>query len=496
MFFILSGKIVTLKLALRGVLFGSCSLFLVSCASSPPVTRAPGVLDISGSGGVLNSSGRAPAIARVSSEDQPLGDEIAGVKLEVTDFDIPIVKNSRVEFWVRYFSGRGRDVFARYIERLGTMAPMMQPKLRAAGLPEDLIYLAMIESGFTMQARSPAGAVGPWQFMRGTGKMYGLRSDWWVDERRDPVKSTDAAIRFLGYLYNEFQDWELACAAYNGGPGRISKGIARYDTRDYWELARRRAIRPETVDYVPKMMAAAIITKNAAAFGFNPPEYDNSWKDTKTVTLDYPEDIYTIARHAGVSSRTLRYLNPELLHQATPPVKGYRLRLHSQEAVNNVVAAIANGELGKYRGFKTYAIRRGDTISGIASRFGVATQPILALNGISSAQRLRLGQVLILPISRSGQTIVSKVSAPRRAVASRTASGSRNSISNTAKAVAKAAKPHVVYVVKQGDTLYGISRRYDVSVQQLKRWNDISAHKSLRPGRQLRLYVRNDQSTI
>ena len=231
------------------------------------------------------------------------------------------------------------------------------------------------------------------------------------------------------------------------------------------------------------MMAAAIITKNAAAFGFVPPETDGVWTETKSVMLNYPEDIHTIARHAGMTSRALRYLNPELLHQTTPPLKGYRLRVHSQDAVNNILAAIESGDIGKYRGFKTYAVRRGDTLSGVASRFGVAANPIMALNGISSARRLRPGQVLILPISRfgGGETIVSKASAPRRLA------------SEPVRAVKN---PHLVYTVKSGDTLYGISRRHNVSVQQLKHWNAISGHKNLRPGRQLRLYVKNDQPTI
>ena len=172
------------KTALRYALIGSCSFLLVSCASAPTVSRAPGALDITGSGGILGTSGRASPAPRLGESDEPLGDEIAGVRLDVTEFDIPMASNARVEFWVKYFSGRGRDVFAQYIERLGKMAPMILPKLRNAGMPEDLIYLAMIESGFSMQAHSPVGAVGPWQFMRGTGRMFGLRADWWVDERR------------------------------------------------------------------------------------------------------------------------------------------------------------------------------------------------------------------------------------------------------------------------------------------------------------------------
>lgn len=463
------------------------SALFTACASLKP-ERGPGVFDVSGQGGVLGTT--ATSVKPISNEgDEPLGGEIAGVKLDVTQFDIPVTKNSRVEFWVRYFSGRGRNLFADYIERLGKMWPLMVPKLKEAGLPQDLVYLAMIESGFSTTARSWAGAVGPWQFMKGTSRLYGLKTDVWVDERRDPVKSTDAAIRYLARLYEEFKDWQLAAAAYNAGEGRIRKGIARYNTQDYWELARHRAIRPETVDYVPKMMAAAIITKNAKAFGFVPHEIDHAWMETQMVTLDFPEDLYSIARVAGTSQQELRQLNPELVHWTTPPQKGYQLRVPNAAAKTQLLAAIENGELGKYRGFKRYIVRRGDTISRVASNFGVGIQPVMVLNNLSSARGLKPGQALLLPIPRDMQPVLRVASAPRRTSREsnvRVASSARSSDS----------RARVAYTVREGDTLYDISRRFDVSVQQLRQWNPSSGPKTLRPGRVLRLYVSNDRNSI
>lgn len=461
-----------------GLTLALTTILTVGCASTG-VRRTGGLLEGTKTGGVL--AGTTSKI-RTNGQEANIGNEIIGVPLEVTTFDIPVVKNSRVEFWVKFFSGRGRNVFAEYIHRLGRMSPLMVPKLREAGLPEDLVYLAMIESGFSSIAKSWAGAVGPWQFMRATGRMYGLNSDVWRDERRDPVKSTDAAIRHLAKLYAEFQDWELAAAAYNAGEGRIRRGIAKYNTRDYWELARKRAIRPETVDYVPKMMAAAIITKNAKAFGFTPPEMDPYWLETTKVNLNFPEDLYTIARVAGVEHREIRMLNPELSHWTTPPVRGYSLRLPNEVSRVRVAEAIDRGELGKYSGFKRYVVRRGDTVSGVASRFNVGTQPILALNNLANVRALRPGQALVLPIPRDMTPVVQTAAAPRR---------------EPARILpARKAKPHVAYRVQAGDTLYDISRRYDVSVRELKEWNSISGPKTLRPGRVLRLYVRNDKSSI
>jgi hypothetical protein len=193
---------------------------------------------------------------------------VLGVKLQNTEFDYPVTLNSRVEFWVNYFTGRGRPHFEKYLERSEFFIPYIRPILKQAGLPEDLVYLAMIESGFNNHAKSHAKAVGPWQFISATGKRYGLMVNWWVDERRDTRKSTLAAIEYLRELYSMFQSWELAAAAYNAGESKIARGIRRYGTRDFWALTRHRFLRQETRDYVPKIIAAAIVSKNRTQFGF------------------------------------------------------------------------------------------------------------------------------------------------------------------------------------------------------------------------------------
>lgn len=193
---------------------------------------------------------------------------IKGVKLQNTTFDYPITVNSAVEKWIDYFTGKGRKHMVKYLERSEQFIPYIRPLLRQYGLPEDLVYLAMIESGFNNHARSFAKAVGPWQFISGTGKRYGLSVNWWVDERRDTRKSTLSAAQYLKDLYEMFHSWELAAASYNAGEAKIARAIRRYGTADFWALTRHRFLRPETRDYVPKIIAAALISKNRTQFGF------------------------------------------------------------------------------------------------------------------------------------------------------------------------------------------------------------------------------------
>lgn len=193
---------------------------------------------------------------------------VRGVRLHNTKFDIPLTINSRVEFWIDYFTGKGRPHFQKYLERSEYFIPYITPVLKQNNMPQDLVYLAMIESGFNNFARSHAKAVGPWQFISATGKRYGLMVNWWVDERRDVAKSTLAAVEYLRDLYGMFHSWELAAAAYNSGEAKVARAIQRFGTSDFWVIARHRFLRQETRDYVPKIIAAAIVAKNRTQFGF------------------------------------------------------------------------------------------------------------------------------------------------------------------------------------------------------------------------------------
>ena len=192
-----------------------------------------------------------------------------------TDFDIPIVMNARVEHFIRYFQTSGKKIFSGWLERSAKYIPMMKTLLKENGLPEDLVYMALIESGFNPYAISRMKAAGPWQFIYRTGKRYGLNVTWWVDERRDPEKSTVAAANYLKDLYDMFECWYLAAAGYNAGEYKIAKAMKRYRTEDFWELTKYRYLKRETKDYVPQMIAAALIAKDPDEYGFTDIDYQD-----------------------------------------------------------------------------------------------------------------------------------------------------------------------------------------------------------------------------
>ncbi len=232
---------------------------------------------------------------------------------------IPLTINSKVEYFIEYFQTRGRQTFSRWLSRSTRYIPMMKEVFKRKGMPEDLVYVAMIESGFQMHARSFANAVGPWQFMSGTGRNYSLRIDQWIDERREPFKATVAAALYLKELSGIFNgDWYLAAAGYNAGENKILRAIDMYDTDDFWELSRGSYLKRETKEYVPKLLAAAIIAKNPTHYGFSnvpylpPIEFD-------TINIPTRTDLELVAKLAGTSYENIRMLNPDLRHLFTPP---------------------------------------------------------------------------------------------------------------------------------------------------------------------------------
>ncbi len=230
----------------------------------------------------LSDPSIAPPQAKMTDHGEII---VRGVRLKNTHFDYPVTVNSRVEHWIDYFTGKGRKHFDRYLQRSEFFIPYIAPLLKQNGLPEDLVYLAMIESGFNNHAKSHARAVGPWQFISATGRRYGLSVNWWIDERRDIYKSTLGAVGYLRDLYSIFGSWELAAAAYNSGEAKIARGVRRYGTRDFWVLSQHRFLRPETRDYVPKIIAAALISKNRVQFGF-PESYHAKPGDDEAVAPD------------------------------------------------------------------------------------------------------------------------------------------------------------------------------------------------------------------
>lgn len=389
-------------------------------------------------------------------------------------YDIPVTVNEEVEAYLDFFQGPGRRWFTRWLERSHRWMPLFREILREYDLPEDLVFVAMIESGFSMHATSRARAVGPWQFMEATGRQYGLRIDFWVDERQDPVKSTHAAARFLRWLYQQHDDWYLAWAGYNGGPGRVRRAIDRHGSKDFWELARTEgAFHRETQHYVPKLIAAALIAKHPEHFGFTDltPLAPLEWEYAE---LDAPTDLEVIARCAGVGVDAIRELNPELRQWATPPSlsanSNYRLRLPAGRA-EAFAEAFAQVKPTQRFTFRTYRVQPGDTPGHIARMFGTSTAELMRSNRIKNARALRIGQELLIPIPPGalprGQLPKAELSSTSRQRAD--ASGQTH------------------HVLRQGETLSHLAERYGASVEAIKRWNGIQDARKVRVGQRLRV---------
>ncbi len=391
--------------------------------------------------------------------------------IDPKDFDIPIVVNDDVKRWMNYLLGPGRKYYAKWLSRSTKFTPMMQQKLRKAGLPEDLIYLSMIESGFSTAAYSSAAAAGLWQFIPTTGREMGLRVDWWIDERRDPEKSTDAAIKFMSRLYNNFDHWYLVWAGYNGGPGRVSKGITKYGTRDFWELEAHNAFPSETDNYVPKIIAAAIIGKYRERYGFTDIKYQQPL-EYDTVSIEGNVGIDVLAKCAGISVSEFKAYNPHLLQHALPTTP-------KKQDVNvpkstEFLASLAKVPKSERISYQRHVIKKGESLGRIAAKYGVSVQSIQTKNNIRNANRIHVGQVLLIPSSGEAKALVS----------AKGGSSSRKS-STSSKKTTKT----ITHTIGKGENLNLIAKKYGVSVSDIKRWNKISNANKIYAGQKLKIYT-------
>ena len=403
------------------------------------------------------------------------GEDAFDLKLpeeDLPDSDIPLTFNSKVEHFTRYFQGSGRSSFARWLSRSERYIPMMKTVLKKEGLPEDLVYLAMIESGFSPHAYSVASAVGPWQFMSATGKRYALRIDPWIDERRDPLKSTVAAALYLKELYGLFnKDWYLAAAGYNAGENKILRAINMYNSRDFWELSKGQYLARETKDYVPKLLAAAIIAKEPSKYGFAdvaylpPIEFD-------VVKIPSRTDLEVVAKACGVSTQTIKELNPELRRLSTPPdYPRYELKVPKGMSALFLEAYAKVPENERYSErvrHVQYKAKKKDTLASIARRFNTTPQTLAELNSLGKKTRSLRGRVLTVPVQVAAAE-AEQAKAPKTEV----------------KEEPKA--QHVVkyYTVKKGDTLFSLAKRFNVTAKILSAWNNMKTKVALRPGKRL-----------
>lgn len=417
--------------------------------------------------------GRIPLIPELDHDEAQLKAE----------YDIPIDVNEAVVGYIRFFQSRAvRPHFVKWLGRSHRYLDRYRQILREEGLPEDTVYLAMIESGFANFAQSRAKAVGPWQFIASTGKTFGLKQDFWVDERRDPEKSARAAARYLKELYGQTGDWRLAWAGYNAGAGTIFRARKKgYD--DFWSMAESKGnkiLRPETKGYVPKLMAAAIVARHPEAFGFMPEEIEvERWPDFEVVEIPAAAPLGTLARAAGVPERTLVELNPELRRACTPPRRSsVKIPSEGHERFSAAWPELAPTLKNTFDG---HVVKKGETLGAIAARHGVPVQGILELNPGLQAKRLRPGAELLIPVSGGAAVATAEATHAGRAGAKATAPspakpGGAASAAAVAHPPAKAPAGHT-RTVRPGDTLWSIAREQGVDLAELCRLNGITDPK-------------------
>ena len=309
------------KISLLVLLIG-----IIACASPQKQDSLPQVAAKESSQGLMPQDFLCPESDPQQSVDPLLSREIQAFLTESgilrgtpagLQGKIPMVLNQPVKTYLKYFSGNGKANFQASLARLGRYLPMMRLILKEHGLPPELIFLALIESGFNPWAHSPADAVGPWQFIEGTARRYGLKVDGQVDERRDPEKSTRAAARYLKDLYRQFGCWYLAVAGYNAGENRVEGAVRRACDRDFWALAQQGRLPKETRNYVPQFIAAALIARNPEHFGFSNLSYHKPLT-FDTVKVPGGTDLRRFAQDLQVSLKEIRELNPELNQGITP----------------------------------------------------------------------------------------------------------------------------------------------------------------------------------
>jgi membrane-bound lytic murein transglycosylase D len=402
---------------------------------------------------VFGDSLSAPAASDSIPEPDPDAEEVPTWDIDVASYET----HARVERYVRMFSGPARERIVKQLEAGSRYEPMIRKKFRDGGLPEDMYYLALVESGYNPHAYSRAAAVGMWQFMVSTARGMGMRVDWWVDERRDPVRSTAGAVRFLRGLRAQFGSLYLAAAAYNGGPGRVARGLSRYDldgaTGDdrYFALADKGALHRETRNYVPQLIAAALIAKDPARYGLKLYALPPFTYDSVRVPPQTP--LAAVAMAAGTSVAAIQDLNPHILRGMTPPGGQFQVRIPYGTSVDFDSAFAALDESHRIA-VRRVVVKKGESLATIAARAGIKVRDLNAYNARlarSKSRRAVPGQVLLVP---TPATAAAARSVPDPLI-ERHPRGSRGR----------------THVVRRGESLERIADRYGTTTSALMRVN-------------------------
>ena len=393
--------------------------------------------------------------------------------------DVPLVVNDTVLRVIAAFqSPELQAKIAAGLSRSGRYVPMIRQIFSEVGLPQDLAWIAFIESSFLPHARSPRAAHGIWQFMPRTGREYGLKSNGIVDERSDPEKATRAAARYLAYLHDLFGDWYLAMAAYNAGEGKIMRALQRTGARDFWQLSATGAIRRQTQNYVPAFLASVLISKNPSHYGF-----DVAFEEPlayETIRLDRPVQLERLSSGAGLNIEGLQALNPELRSSVTPAQpEGYDLKVPSgsREAFQ---LAYSGTPTARPPAFQTHVARKGETLRRIARRYGVSVASLAEANSLFPRSAISRGQEIMIPERRAS------ASRPSAAKAKKKASAPARVAAASLPAPAPRTTEHKSYRVRTGDTLYRIALRHGTTVAEILAINSLGGG-AIQPGDQLKI---------
>ena len=394
---------------------------------------------------------------------------------------IPITINNKVRLAIKYFQTKGRRIFTKWLKRSGRYETLIKPILKEEGVPEDLFYLAMIESGFQPRARSYARAVGIWQFISSTGRHYGLRHNWWFDERSDVIKSTRAAAKHLKSLFNRFGDWYLAMAGYNCNPRKVEYNIRRYHTRNFWKLRR---LPRQTKNYIPTFLAAIIISKKPNKFGFyvekDPPIQVDS------INISEAVDLNVIAKLVDTTYSYIREINPAVLRWVTPPgIKDFTLYLPKGKK-DRFIAGYAKIPDNKKRSWVRHRIRSGETLSTIARKYHTSMSVIRSINKLRGSF-IRAGHYLLIPVPQNKAYYYASRNS-RRSSAHRRSSRRHSSRRRSYASHAPGAK-RVVYQVKPGDTIGEIAEKYHTRASKIRAWNGLRYGEFIYPKQNLVIWV-------